>query len=295
VPCVEPAPSTRHLGRVFDHVAAAYDEARPSYPASLVDAALERGRLGPGSRVLEIGCGTGKLTELLAARGLAVDAIDPGASMIEAARRRVDATDRVRFHLGRFEDLSLGDGSFAAAFSATAFHWLDPALSWRQAARHLEQDGLLALLTYTGVRDERSASASDGFAEMIRKHAPEAAGSVRPSRELETILAGVDQRRDNVSEVWDWIMGGGRHRLAVEGARELFQDVEVAAEVTELEQTADELLAYFRTTSLYFQIDPAHRATIEEADRRMVERLGGTVHVSLATVLLTARKARGAR
>jgi SAM-dependent methyltransferase len=99
--------SIRRFGQVFDDVAAAYDEVRPSYPASLVDTAMERGALIAGSRILEVGSGTGKLTELLAARGLDVDAVEPGPNMIEAARKRVGATGRVRFHLGRFEDVRL--------------------------------------------------------------------------------------------------------------------------------------------------------------------------------------------
>jgi hypothetical protein len=37
--------SIRRFGQVFDDVAAAYDEVRPSYPASLVDTAMERGAL----------------------------------------------------------------------------------------------------------------------------------------------------------------------------------------------------------------------------------------------------------
>ena len=44
----------------------------PGYPASLVDEACSIGDLGTGSRVLEIGCATGKLTGALAERGLDV-------------------------------------------------------------------------------------------------------------------------------------------------------------------------------------------------------------------------------
>ena len=65
---------------------------RQGYPAVLVDAAVARGRLVDGSRVLEVGCGTGKLTELLAAHQLNVDAVDPGPRMIEQAKRRVGGT-----------------------------------------------------------------------------------------------------------------------------------------------------------------------------------------------------------
>ena len=47
------------LGEVFDSFAEDYDRARRAYPAVLVDAAILRGGLASGSRVLEVGCGTG--------------------------------------------------------------------------------------------------------------------------------------------------------------------------------------------------------------------------------------------
>jgi SAM-dependent methyltransferase len=289
VACVGRARSLRSYGKVFDGVAAAYDEVRPGYPPALVDAAIERGGLGPGSRVLEVGCGTGKLTESLVARGLVVDAVDPGPNMIEAARQRVSATDAVRFHLGRFEDLTLPEEAFAALFSATAFHWLDPAIAWSKAAAHLELAGVLALLTYIGIRDERTAENEEAFHALLRKHAPEIEEALPRMRDLPTIMAGVDERRGNASEVWDWLLGG-RFGLGNADAADLFGEVEVQTVISSLQQTADEVLAHFRTTSLYFQIDPARRQAFEDDDRRQMEQRGGTVRYTQAAVLMTARR-----
>src|SRR6188508_2821068 len=101
------AETERPLGEVFDSVAEDYDLVRQGYPAVLVDAAVARGRLVARSCVLEVGCGTGKLTELLAARELIVDAVDPGPKMVEQAKRRVGGNKDVRFHIGRFEDVAL--------------------------------------------------------------------------------------------------------------------------------------------------------------------------------------------
>src|SRR4029077_15228800 len=112
------------LGEVFDSVAEAYDDVRRGYPTALVDAALTRGALAAGARVVEVGCGTGKLTQALVARGLRVDAVDPGARMIEVARRRVGRSPLVRFHVARFEDVAFGRAPFDAVVSATAFHWV---------------------------------------------------------------------------------------------------------------------------------------------------------------------------
>lgn len=284
--------SVRRFGRVFDLAAEAYDSVRSSYPLSLLDRAIERGNLGAGSRVLEVGCGTGKLTELLVERGLGVDAVDPGPNMIAVARRRVGETDAVAFHLGRFEDVDLPDRPFDAVFSATAFHWVDPAVGWVKAAAYLKIDGLLALLSHLNVRDEQSTALQDGFLALLRKHEPEVAAEWRQPAKFDVLLAGVPERRGNASEVWNWLMRGGLRRpgLAVPEAAPLFEDVEVAGEAYSVEETADELLAQFRTTSLFHMIDPARRDAFEEDLRRLVERLGGTVRSSLGVLLMTARR-----
>jgi SAM-dependent methyltransferase len=283
--------SLRRFGQVFDGVAEAYDEVRPSYPAELVRAALERGGLGAGSAVLEVGCGTGKLTELLVGRGLVVDAVDPGPKMVEIARGRVGEPDRVRFHIGKFEDATLPPESFDAVFSASAFHWVDPEVAWQKAAGHLKPQGLLALLTHIGVSFFHELELDQEFRSLLEKYAPDAASALPPVRDLETILAGVEERRGNVSEVWDWLQSGGRHSLARDAAATLFEDVQLAKVVSVVEQTADEALAHFRTTSLYFQIDPSRRAAFEDEDRSIVERYGGTLKFSLAAVLVTAKRA----
>jgi hypothetical protein len=83
---------------------------------------------------------------------------------------------------------------------------------------------------------------------------------------------------------------GERHGLAVPEA-DLFTDVELAMRVESIEQTADELSAHLRTTSLYFRIDPARRAEFEAEDRRNIERRGGSLRFMQAAVLMTARRA----
>ena len=283
------AASRRRFGQVFDAVADEYDAVRRGYPDSLVDECMSRGGLRPGSRVVEVGCGTGKLTELLAARELAVTAIEPGPSMVASARRRLgELGDRVRFQSSTFEQAQLSESAFDALFSATAFHWPDPAVSWAKAASVLRPDGLLALLAHVSVHDERSTRADEAFLELMTTHAPEVVSEWR-LRDLGTILAGVEERRANASAVWDWIMGE-RHGLAVEQAAGLFDEVAVVAEPAQVEETADQALALLRTTSLYFRIDEARRPAFEDDLRRLVDGLGGTVETTLATVLMTARR-----
>jgi ubiquinone/menaquinone biosynthesis C-methylase UbiE len=130
---------------LFNGSAELYDVTRQGYPAAIVDTALTTAAAGPGAAVLEVGCGTGQLTQQLAGRELDVTAIDIGANMTEAARRNV--TDpAVRFQVSSFEEFS-GAGPFDLIVSATAWHWVDPSIGWAKAARLLQPDGWLALLT----------------------------------------------------------------------------------------------------------------------------------------------------
>lgn len=280
----------RQHGLLFDTAAEEYDKARRSYPDVLVDRALARGGLGAGSRVVEVGCGTGKLTEQLVERNLRIDAVDPGANMIEVARRRVGDAD-VEFHVGKFEDVELPEGAFGAVFSATAFHWVDPEIGWAKAASLLEPGGVLALLSHLTVRDEESAEVYEALIEVLREHEPEIAADWPKLRELEAVLAGVPARAGNASATWDWLMGTGRHRMEVAAAGELFEDVEVATDAEVVEETADELIEHFRTTSLCHRLEPERREALLEADRRILDGFGGKIRSTLVAVLMTARPA----
>lgn len=141
--------------RLFDDVAALYDATRQGYPEEIVGAVCATAGLGSvlgsgsvlgaGTDVLEIGCGTGQLTRQLAGRGFNLTAIDLGASMVAAARRNV--TDpMVTFEACSFEAFA-GSGPFDLIASATAFHWVDPAVGLAKAARLLRPGGWLALLS----------------------------------------------------------------------------------------------------------------------------------------------------
>jgi ubiquinone/menaquinone biosynthesis C-methylase UbiE len=136
----------RHYQRVlFDDIAERYDASRPGYPARVVDFITGTAGLGPGAVVLEIGCGTGQLTERLTSSRFRLTAIDIGPSMIAAARRRLADAD-VSFQVTSFEDLAAAAASLALVISSAAFHWIDPEVAFSKSARLLRPGGWLALL-----------------------------------------------------------------------------------------------------------------------------------------------------
>jgi ubiquinone/menaquinone biosynthesis C-methylase UbiE len=135
---------------LFDGAAERYDASRRGYPTEIVEFVVATAGLQPGSAVLEVGCGTGQLTEQLVRYGFSITAVDIGASMIAAARRRLTGTS-VRFEAVAFEDFQASEATFDLIVSATAFHWVDPDVKFDKPSRLLRPGGWLALLA-TGER-----------------------------------------------------------------------------------------------------------------------------------------------
>jgi protein-L-isoaspartate O-methyltransferase len=130
----------------FDEVADLYDRARPSYPPALVGDLAQLAGLGPGSRVLEIGCGTGQLTAGLAALGVTLVAVELGPRLAEVARRNLAGFPAVEVVTADFESWPLPAVPFDLVVSATAFHWLDPAVRVPKSAAALRRGGSLAVI-----------------------------------------------------------------------------------------------------------------------------------------------------
>jgi 2-polyprenyl-3-methyl-5-hydroxy-6-metoxy-1,4-benzoquinol methylase len=78
----------RHQRTLFDSVTELYEASRLSYPGEIAEFAVATAGLVAGSAALEVGCGTGQLTEPLAGFGFSLTAIDIGRSMIATARHR---------------------------------------------------------------------------------------------------------------------------------------------------------------------------------------------------------------
>ncbi|MFJ8630743.1 class I SAM-dependent methyltransferase [Streptomyces sp. NPDC093568] len=140
------------LSRTFDEDAELYDRARPGYPPELYDDLGELAGAGAGRHVLEVGCGTGQATVPLAERGCRVTAVEAGARMAAVARRNVAGFAAVEVVTARFEDWPLPEAPFDAVVSATAFHWIDPAVRVTKAAGALRAGGALAVVRTQHVR-----------------------------------------------------------------------------------------------------------------------------------------------
>ena len=282
-----PESTARRYGKVFDEIAAEYDRRRPTYPDELVDQACRVAGIGSGDHVLEVGCGSGQLTRGLVARGLHVTALDPGKSLIALARQNLEGAGEVEFVNAQFEDALLPREQFQAVFSASAFHWVDPKVSWQKTADVLVPGGTLALVQYCGLEEPRSKRDQEAVLAAMRKVAPDIAANWPTYRDLNATLAGMEQRRGNVSEVWAWL---GSYDIGQDYAGRLFGDVQVAVMPKLIEHTPDELNALVRTMSFYARLSPDQRQALEREHEAIYERLGRPIRASTVTALVTARR-----
>ncbi|MFE6177145.1 class I SAM-dependent methyltransferase [Streptomyces sp. NPDC056464] len=140
------------LSRTFDEDAELYDRARPGYPPELYDDLRELAGAVPGSRVLEVGCGTGQATVPLAERGCRITAVEAGPQMAAVARRNLAGHAGVEVVTAEFERWPLPQEPFDTVVSATAFHWIDPAVRVAKAADALRPEGALAVVRTQHVR-----------------------------------------------------------------------------------------------------------------------------------------------
>ncbi len=158
-------PDERHVLRAtFDEDAELYARVRPGYPQELFDDLGDLAALGPGSRMLELGAGTGQATAALAGLGAEVVAIELGADLAGVARRRLAAITEVEVVNASFEAWPLPAHPFDAVASFTAWHWLDPEVRTRRAAKALRPGGALATVATRHV-----AGGSEGFFAEVQR------------------------------------------------------------------------------------------------------------------------------
>ena len=136
-------------------------------------ALLDQARIGPGDRVLEVGCGTGNLALRLKRRHPSVEVVglDPdGPALDRAVRKSRRAGLDIRWDRGFADTLPYPDATFQLVLSSMMLHHLeadDRPAALREIARVLVPGGALLVLDLGGGRDD-----NDGRMSRLLSHAP---------------------------------------------------------------------------------------------------------------------------
>jgi SAM-dependent methyltransferase len=166
----------------FAVAADAYDRFMGRYSIPLAPLFADFALVGSGSRVLDVGCGPGALTQQLVERlgSAAVVAVDPSRSFVTAMQERHPG---VEIHQARAERLPFADGHFDGALAQLVVHFMsDPVAGLREMGRVTRPDGVVAACVWDHAG---GAGPLDVFWQAVHQ--------LDPSAEGEAELAGARQ------------------------------------------------------------------------------------------------------
>jgi SAM-dependent methyltransferase len=255
----------RHSRRTtFDGVVDLYDDYRQVAPAKAFDDLVLLTATGPGSHVLEIGCGTGKATRPLAERGLAITAVELGTGLAERARRNLASYPGVRIATSSFEQWEPDGTPFDAVVSFNAFHWIDEDVRFAKSAAVLREGGHLAVFGSRLVEH----SDCDPIWLALQEDFVAATGEPESRVHLRAL-------RDRSAEFAE----GGHFRRAT---RMLYR--------RDITYDADGFVSLLRTMSSYSTLDDDVREDLFERIRRRIDASGGTISPTEVGVLYVAQR-----
>ncbi len=140
----------------FDAVGPEWDALRKVWGDDMLRARAITRLVPEGLRVADVGTGTGVLALELADAGLEVVAIDHSAAMLDAARRKIEAsgTTGIELRRGDVAELPLQDGEMDAAFAHMVLQYLpSPADALAEMARVVRPGGRIVVIDF--VRHEK--------------------------------------------------------------------------------------------------------------------------------------------
>ncbi len=238
----------------FGQDARQYDRARPGYPSALVDFLLaNRPRA-----VLDVGCGTGIATRMFSNRGLTVVGVEPDERMAAVARGH-----GVNVEPGTFEEWDPAGRLFDLLISATAWHWVDPAVGAAKAAAVLAPAGRIGLFWNHGLPPPELKQRWD---DVYARHAP---GLEKSSALLTSALGPFE------------VVAAS---LRATGA---FIDVQLKTFVHDSEYTTQAWLDQLPTHSDHRRLEPDRLRALLDAVGEQIDRVGGSFVMRYESVLVT--------
>ena len=214
----DPVPGARSFatsGTAYDHFMGRYSRPLAVQFAAAAD-------LSEGQTVLDVGCGPGALTGVLADRvgNQAVSAVDPSPSFVAECAAGHPGVD-VRF--GRAEAIPFTDATFDRALAQLVLHFVsDPALAARELHRVLRPGGLVAACVWDGTDGVHMLGHFFAAARAVGAEIPEEATTMPFSRSGEIVdlfaQAGfatltettmtVSTRYSDFDELWSGFLAG---------------------------------------------------------------------------------------
>lgn len=132
--------------KIFDTIPEQFDKFRPRYSADLFAYFIKTASIGPGTKVLEIGPGTGQATDPILDTGCDYYAIELGEHL--CAKMLEKYGDRPNFHIVNDDFIThdFGEQRFDVIYSAAAIQWIPERFAFPKTLELLKPGGMLAMM-----------------------------------------------------------------------------------------------------------------------------------------------------
>jgi SAM-dependent methyltransferase len=192
-----------------------------------------------------------------------------GENLVAVARRNLAAYPQVEVCTGAFEDWQVELSAFDLVISATAFHWIDPAISYRKAAQALKPDGVIGLFWTLHVQRVEKEGFFEAVHEVYQREAPELArddDSLRPINEVQNTSKEIEKTG-------------------------LFGEVAIRQYRWDVTYDAADYIRLVNTYSDYRSLDRAVRKRLYQGIADLIDtRFGGSITKNYLTVLYVAHR-----
>lgn len=249
----------------FNNAAADYEQSRPDYPGALFGDVFRYQPVGPDSRVLEIGLGTGKASEPFISRGCCFVGLEPGEALAAVANSRLRGRPGVLLRGERFQDYVSAPGAFDLIYAATAFHWISEEYGYPRVFELLKSGGAFARFAYHAGPDRSRPGLAEQISALYRT-AMRCAGDPAPFGEAQA------QNLARLAEKYGFV------------------DTEFHLYSFTKDFTADRYMALLRTYPDHMRLEEDVRKTLFDGIYAAIRRHGGTITVYYTADLELARK-----
>jgi SAM-dependent methyltransferase len=219
-------------------------------------AVLERTGVGPGTRYLDAGCGSGMAAQMAADRGAEVWGVDAAEEMLSIARARVPAGD---FRRGDLEELPFADEAFDVVTGFNSLQYAgNPVAALREVGRVARRGGSVVVMTFGNPEGMEVVALLTALKPLLPPPPPGAPGPFALSDEAVLRQFARDAGLEPV-EVFDvdspWIYAD--HTAAMRGL------MSTGNAVRAMEQLDEQVVtdAYATAIAPFRQLDDSYRAT----------------------------------
>ncbi|MGF7059139.1 class I SAM-dependent methyltransferase [Brassicibacter mesophilus] len=257
---------TKERKETFNEVSKKYERIRPTYPIELFDDIVKYSDIKKGSKILEIGCGTGKATQGFVDLGYKnFTCIELGSELAKLTKEKFKEATTVKVFNMPFEEWSSDHDNFDLAIAATSFHFIDPALGYPKVANLLNKKGSIGFFWTVHVQSYNDIYSD--IRKVYHKYAPQLDDSKIPLP------------KDAINTTKQLIL-----------SFDLFEDLTIKEYEWNETYTAEEYIALLDTHSKHRLLPEENRELLFEGITDIIHGYGGKIQKQHLVALYLARK-----